>query len=51
MLVKDPNRDRVFAVSLIGPIFLTQDQKVLAALLVAAKDPSSPRALRSMHWD
>jgi tetratricopeptide (TPR) repeat protein len=38
--ISDPNRDDVFATSLIRLIPPTQDQKVLAALLAAAKDPS-----------
>ncbi|HET6363505.1 MAG TPA: tetratricopeptide repeat protein, partial [Nitrospirota bacterium] len=38
--INDPKRDEVFAASLIRLISPTQDQKVLAALLVAAKDPS-----------
>jgi len=38
--INDPKRDEVFAASLIRLISPTQDQKVLAALLIAAKDPS-----------
>lgn len=38
--INDPKRDEVFATSLIRLISPLQDQKVLAALLVAAKDPS-----------
>jgi tetratricopeptide (TPR) repeat protein len=38
--IRDPKRDEVFATSLIRLISPTQDQKVLAALLAAAKDPS-----------
>lgn len=38
--INDPKRDEVFAASLIRLISPTQDQKALAALLVAAKDPS-----------
>jgi tetratricopeptide (TPR) repeat protein len=38
--ISDPTRDDVFATSLIRLIPPTQDKKVLAALLAAAKDPS-----------
>jgi tetratricopeptide (TPR) repeat protein len=38
--ITDPMRDEVFATSLIRLISPSQDQKVLAALLTAAKDPS-----------
>jgi tetratricopeptide (TPR) repeat protein len=38
--INDPKRDEVFATSLIRLIVPMQDQKVLAALLAAAKDPS-----------
>ncbi len=38
--INDPKRDEVFAASLIRLISPTQDQKVLTALLVAAKDSS-----------
>jgi len=38
--INDPKRDEIFAASLIRLISPTQDQKVLAALLIAAKDPS-----------
>jgi len=38
--INDPKRDGVFAASLIRLISPTQDQKVLAAMLLAAKDPS-----------
>jgi len=38
--INDPKRDEVFAASLIRLISPAQDQKVLAALLVAAKDLS-----------
>jgi tetratricopeptide (TPR) repeat protein len=38
--INDPKRDEIFATSLIRLISPTQDQKVLAALLFAAKDPS-----------
>jgi tetratricopeptide (TPR) repeat protein len=38
--IKDAKRDEVFATSLIRLIQPTQDQKVITALLAAAKDPS-----------
>ena len=38
--INDPKRDEVFAASLIRLISSVQDQKVLAALLIAAKDSS-----------
>jgi tetratricopeptide (TPR) repeat protein len=38
--IADPKRDEVFATSLIRLIPPSQDQKVLIALLAAAKDPS-----------
>jgi len=38
--ISDPKHDEVFAASLIRLIPPSQDQKVLAALLTAAKDPS-----------
>jgi tetratricopeptide (TPR) repeat protein/nitrate/TMAO reductase-like tetraheme cytochrome c subunit len=38
--INDPKRDEVFAASLIRLIPQSQDQKLLAALLAAAKDPS-----------
>jgi tetratricopeptide (TPR) repeat protein len=36
----DPKRDEIFAASLIRLLSPAQDQRVLAALLIAAKDPS-----------
>ena len=38
--INDPKRDEVTAASLIRLVSAVQDQKVLAALLIAAKDPS-----------
>jgi tetratricopeptide (TPR) repeat protein len=38
--ITDPKRDEVFATSLIRLIPPSQDQKILATLLIAAKDPS-----------
>lgn len=38
--ITDPNRDEVFAASLIRTIPPSQDQKVMTTLLAAARDPS-----------
>ena len=43
--IQGKDRDEVFATSLIRLISTVQDQKVLAALLTAAKDPSPLRDL------